>query len=44
MLKGDNGGFAVDRYTIACKPLQELIDGRDEEYVVCALLMILEIF
>lgn len=38
-LKGDHGGFAVDRYehclqtaTLAAK------DGRDEEYVVCALL------
>ncbi|HBO79823.1 MAG TPA: phosphohydrolase, partial [Cupriavidus sp.] len=39
LLQGDHGGFPIDRY---CHCLQTatlaLKDGRDEEYVVCALL------
>ena len=39
MLKGDNGGFAVDRYTHCLQTATRAYrDGRDEEYVVCALL------
>ena len=39
MLKGDHGGFAVDRYTHCLQTATRAFrDGRDEEYVVCALL------
>lgn len=39
LLKGDHGGFAVDRYTHCLQTAtRALRDGRDEEYVVCALL------
>src|SRR5215213_3047489 len=39
MLKGDCGGFAVDRYEHSLQTAtRALRDGRDEEYVVCALL------
>ena len=39
MLKGDHGGFAVDRYTHCLQTAtRALRDGRDEEYIVCALL------
>jgi predicted HD phosphohydrolase len=39
LLKGDCGGFAVDRYTHCLQTAtRSLRDGRDEEYVVCALL------
>lgn len=39
LLQGDHGGFAVDRYTHSLQTAtRALRDGRDEEYVVCALL------
>ena len=39
LLDGDYGGFAVDRYTHSRQTAtRALRDGRDEEYVVCALL------
>ena len=39
MLKGDHGGFAVDRIHIVYKTATRAYrDGRDDEYVVCALL------
>lgn len=39
LLKGDHGGFPVDRYTHCLQTATlALKDGRDEEYVVCALL------
>ena len=39
LLKGDSGGFAVDRYTHCLQTATRAFkDGRDEEYVVCALL------
>lgn len=39
LLKGDCGGYAVDRYTHSLQTAtRALRDGRDEEYVVCALL------
>ena len=39
LLKGDTGGFAVDRYTHCLQTATRAFkDGRDEEYVVCALL------
>ena len=39
MLKGDHGGFAVDRYTHCLQTATRAYrDGRNEEYVVCALL------
>ena len=39
MLKGDHGGFAVDRYTHCLQTATRAYrDGRDDEYVVCALL------
>jgi predicted HD phosphohydrolase len=39
LLKGDCGGFAVDRYEHSLQTAtRALRDGRDEEYVVCALL------
>jgi predicted HD phosphohydrolase len=39
LLDGDHGGFAVDRYTHSLQTATlALKDGRDEEYVVCALL------
>ena len=39
MLEGDCGGFPVDRLTHSCQTATlALRDGRDEEYVVCALL------
>ena len=39
LLKGDCGGFAVDRYTHCLQTAtRALRDGRDDEYVVCALL------
>ena len=39
LLKGDHGGFAVDRYTHCLQTAtRALRDGRDEEYIVCALL------
>jgi len=39
LLDGDYGGFAVDRYTHSLQTASlALRDGRDEEYVVCALL------
>ena len=38
-LGGDYGGYAVDRYTHSLQTAtRALRDGRDEEYVVCALL------
>lgn len=39
LLEGDYGGFPVDRYTHCLQTATlALKDGRDEEYVVCALL------
>lgn len=39
LLEGDYGGFPVDRYTHCLQTATlALQDGRDEEYVVCALL------
>jgi len=39
VLQGDYGGFPVDRYTHSLQTAtRALRDGRDEEYVVCALL------
>jgi predicted HD phosphohydrolase len=39
LLQGDYGGFPVDRYTHSLQTATlALDDGRDEEYVVCALL------
>ena len=39
MLDGDYGGFPVDRYTHCLQTAtRALRDGRDDEYVVCALL------
>jgi predicted HD phosphohydrolase len=39
LLSGDFGGFAVDRMTHSLQTAtRSLRDGRDEEYVVCALL------
>lgn len=39
LLKGDTGGFAVDRYTHSLQSATRAYrDGRDEEYIVCALL------
>jgi len=39
MLDGDEGGFAVDRLTHSLQTATRAFkDGRDEEYVVCALL------
>jgi hypothetical protein len=39
LLHGDFGGFPVDRYTHCLQTAtRALRDGRDEEYVVCALL------
>ncbi|MBT2325652.1 phosphohydrolase [Variovorax paradoxus] len=39
ILEGDYGGFPVDRYTHSLQTAtRALHDGRDEEYVVCALL------
>lgn len=39
LLEGDFGGFPVDRYTHSLQTAtRALRDGRDEEYVVCALL------
>ena len=39
LLKGDHGGFAVDRYTHCLQTATRAMrDGRDEEYIVCALL------
>jgi predicted HD phosphohydrolase len=39
LLEGDFGGFPVDRYTHSLQAATlALRDGRDEEYVVCALL------
>lgn len=39
LLQGDFGGFPVDRYTHSLQTATlALEDGRDEEYVVCALL------
>ena len=39
ILQGDYGGFSVDRYTHSLQTAtRALRDGRDEEYVVCALL------
>ena len=39
LLKGDHGGFAVDRYTHCLQTaIRAMRDGRDEEYIVCALL------
>ena len=39
LLDGDFGGFAVDRYTHSLQTATlALRDGKDEEYVVCALL------
>lgn len=38
VLEGDYGGFPVDRYTHSLQTAtRALKDGRDEEYVVCAL-------
>ena len=39
LLKGDTGGMAIDRYEhcLQCAT-RAFRDGRDEEYVVCALL------
>ena len=39
LLEGDYGGFPIDRYTHSLQTAtRALRDGRDEEYVVCALL------
>lgn len=39
LLKGDCGGFPIDRYQHSLQTAtRALKDGRDEEYVVCALL------
>ena len=39
LLKEDTGGYAVDRYTHSLQSATRAYrDGRDEEYVVCALL------
>lgn len=39
LLRGDYGGFPVDRYTHSLQTAtRALRDGRDEEYVACALL------
>ncbi len=39
LLKGDTGGFAVDRFTHSIQTASRAHrDGKDEEYVVCALL------
>jgi predicted HD phosphohydrolase len=39
ILEGDYGGFPVDRYTHSLQTARRALrDGRDEEYVVCALL------
>jgi predicted HD phosphohydrolase len=39
ILEGDNGGFPIDRYSHSLQTAtRALRDGRDEEYVVCALL------
>ncbi len=39
MLKGDHGGFAVDRLEHSLQTATRAFrDGRDEEYVVCALI------
>ena len=39
LLEGDYGGFPVDRYSHSLQTAtRALKDGRDEEYVVCALL------
>ena len=39
VLKGDTGGFAVDRFTHSVQTATRAHrDGKDEEYVVCALL------
>jgi predicted HD phosphohydrolase len=39
LLEGDDGGFPVDRYTHSLQTATRAWrDGRDEEYVVCALL------
>ena len=39
LLEGDYGGFPVDRYTHSLQTAtRALKDGRDDEYVVCALL------
>ena len=39
LLRGDTGGFAVDRFTHSIQPATRAHrDGKDEEYVVCALL------
>ena len=39
ILQGDYGGFPVDRYTHSLQTATSALrDGRDEEYVVCALL------
>jgi predicted HD phosphohydrolase len=39
LLEGDFGGFPVDRYTHSLQTATRAIrDGRDDEYVVCALL------
>ncbi|MEO8124988.1 MAG: HD domain-containing protein [Burkholderiales bacterium] len=39
LLDGDYGGFPIDRYTHSLQTAtRALRDGRDEEYVVCALL------
>jgi len=39
LLEGDYGGFPIDRYTHCLQTATlALKDGRDEEYVVCALL------
>ena len=39
LLEGDTGGFQVDRYTHSLQTAtRALRDGRDDEYVVCALL------
>lgn len=39
LLEGDYGGFPVDRYTHSLQTAtRSLRDGRDDEYVVCALL------
>lgn len=39
LLEGDCGGFAIDRYQHSLQTATKALkDGRDEEYVVCALL------
>ena len=39
ILEGDYGGFPIDRYTHSLQTAtRALRDGRDDEYVVCALL------